>query len=366
MNFKRSNWVFFLSFIWMTSCNIPQNKSTNAVESPSNDSNLASVSFKMDSTQQMVSVFFDGQLFTSYLFSKNLTKPVLFPLKSKNGTIVTRGYPLTPRPNERTDHPHHLGHWLNYGDVNGIDFWNNSGKVDPKKKDRYGVIRHQSIEKMEGGLHAGTLTVKTHWQQYDGTTLIEETTSFIFEERGSTRFISRKTTLTAQNQKIDFKDNKEGMIAIRTARELEFPSKKPLQLTNQQGEPMSEKTMNNEGVNGQYLSSTDLTGRAVWGTRARWMQLSGDIQHKPVALAIIDHPNNVGYPTYWHARDYGLFSANPLGQKVFSKGKEELNFSLLPGESVAFHYQIVVHEGQPIAKEKLNEWADTFAHKHGS
>ncbi len=26
---------------------------------------------------------------------------------------------------------------------------------------------------------------------------------------------------------------------------------------------------------------------------------------------------NPGYPTYWHARGYGLFAANPLGQKIF-------------------------------------------------
>ena len=350
----------------MAGCNIPQNNNLNTLDNNTANNDSATVSFKMDSTNQTVSVFFDGQLFTKYLFSNTLTKPVLFPLQSKNGTIVTRGYPLEPRPNERVDHPHHLGHWLNYGDVNGLDFWNNSNKVNPKKKDRYGFIRHQSIQKMEGGLHAGTLTVKTNWHKPDETVLLEETTTFTFEQRDQTRLISRKTTLSALNQVVEFKDNKEGMIAIRTARQLEFPTSKPLTLTDKNGQPNEEKVLDNEGVNGNYLSSEGLTGKSVWGTRARWMQLSGNIQGTPIALAILDHPNNVGYPTYWHARDYGLFSANPLGQKIFSKGEHELNFSLQPKESVSFHYQIVVHEGAPLSTDALNDLADSFAHKHGS
>ncbi len=55
----------------------------------------------------------DGKPFTSYIWPTTLKKPTLFPLRSANGTIVTRGYPLEPRKNERVDHPHHVGLWLN-------------------------------------------------------------------------------------------------------------------------------------------------------------------------------------------------------------------------------------------------------------
>ena len=42
----------------------------------------------------------------------------------------SRGFPLEPRPGERVDHPHpQRGSWLNYGSVNGVDFWNNSTVV---------------------------------------------------------------------------------------------------------------------------------------------------------------------------------------------------------------------------------------------
>ena len=81
-----------------------------------------------------VDVFVDGQPFTSYIWPETLTKPVLYPLRTAQGTIVTRGFPLDPRPGERVDHPHHSGYWLNYGNVNGVDFWNNSVALPPEER----------------------------------------------------------------------------------------------------------------------------------------------------------------------------------------------------------------------------------------
>jgi len=61
-----------------------------------------------------------------------------------------------------------------------------------------------------------------------------------------------------------------------------------------------------------------------------------------VTLAILDHPNNVGFPTYWHARGYGLFAANPLGMQGFSNGLEELNFRLDQGQATTFRYRVLI------------------------
>src|SRR5689334_5568463 len=70
-----------------------------------------------------VDVLVDGQPFTSYIWPDSLKKPVLYPLRAASGTVLTRGYPLEPRAGERTDHPHHVGLWFNYENVNGVDFW---------------------------------------------------------------------------------------------------------------------------------------------------------------------------------------------------------------------------------------------------
>ena len=63
----------------------------------------------------------------------------------------------------------------------------------------------------------------------------------------------------------------------------------------------------------------------------------------------------------WHARGYGLFALNPLGRKVFSEGKEELNLTLQPNTSVRFQYRVMVSSGIKVSSEKMNGEADAFA-----
>jgi hypothetical protein len=103
--------------------------------------------------------------------------------------------------------------------------------------------------------------------------------------------------------------------------------------------------LNNDGVTGSYLSSEGKKGDEVWGTRGRWVTLSGTVDAEPVTILMLDHPKNPGFPTYWHARGYGLFAANPLGQKVFSNGKEELKYALPAGGSTTFRHRIVIASG---------------------
>lgn len=287
-----------------------------------------------------VDVFIDGRLFTSYLYSKTFKKPVLYPLMTAGGAYVTRGFPLKSRPGERTDHPHHVGLWFNYGDVNGLDFWNNSESIPNEEKSSYGTIRHRKINNISSGDSKGELKVTLEWVNAEGELLLEENTTFLFSGKEKKRKIDRITKLTAPDKDISMKDNKEGMLGLRVARELEHDG-------------------DNGDVTGLYRSSEGLKGVEVWGTRGKWMNLSGLINNDSLSVAIFDHPDNVGYPTYWHARGYGLFAANPLGQKALSEGKEELNFKLPVGESVIFKHRIVVYSGEKITAEQINkDWED--------
>ena len=316
--------------------------------------------------QKRVNVLIDGLPFTSYIYPDDIKKPVLYPLRTSSGTSVTRGFPLESRPGERVDHPHHVGYWFNYGDVNGLDFWNNSDAIDPAKKDGYGTIVHQEVVSTSSGDDKGELEVVMEWEGPDGETLISENTKFIFTAPDAhTRIIDRVTKLTAR-QDVSFTDNKEGMVGIRVARELEHPSDKPAVFTDAAGNPTEVEAMNNEGVSGMYRSSEGTEGEKVWGTRARWMDLTGTIDEEKIDLLMMDHPDNVGYPTYWHARGYGLFAANPLGQKALSEGKEELNFKLPKGDSVTFRYRVVIHSGEDFPEEKIERIYTEFSETPGS
>jgi hypothetical protein len=308
------------------------------------------ISFINDAVNKKVDVEIQGELFTSYVYDGETPKPILYPIVTKSGKTVTRGFPFSPRPNERIDHPHHAGLWLNYGDVNGLDFWNNSYAIPEGEKHKYGTIYHQEI--LEENADTGVLKVKALWRSPLDEDLLEEVTEFRFSEEGDTRIIDRSTTLKAL-EAVSFKDNKEGMIAMRMTRELELPSDKPAEYTDAEGNVTEVKVLNNEGVNGNYFASGGLTGGDVWGTRNKWMKLEGNMNDEMVSVTIIDHEKNVGYPTYWHARGYGLFAANPLGQAVFSDGKEVLNFKLDKGESTTFKYRVLIHNGSSLSKEEI-------------
>ncbi len=308
----------------------------------------ATVQFIEKEAEKKVDVLIKGELFTSYIYPSSIAKPVLYPLITKSGQKLTRGYPLDPQAGERNDHPHHIGYWLNYGDVNGFDFWNNS--FNPKKNRKYGLIQHQEIVKLEEA--KGLMEVSAKWISDEKEALLREQTQFYFSEKAATRQIDRITTLTALTD-VDFTDNKEGMLAVRVIRALELPSKKAAIYLDENGRANPKKIVNNDGVIGDYLSSEGKTGQKVWGTRAKWMHLHSQLNKEPISLTIIDHPDNVGYPTYWHARGYGLFAANPLGQKAMSKGKEILNFKLKKGQSVTFKYRLLVQGGNELSKADL-------------
>lgn len=313
------------------------------------------VFFKHNEKGQEVEILINGDHFSSYLYHDALKKPVLYPLKSKSNKVLTRGFPLDPQAGERVDHPHHLGHWFNYGDVNGLDFWNNSSARPADQKHKYGEIRHVEFTEMQTGKKKGVLGYRANWINPAGEILLEEETRFVFQEKKGTRIIQRETRLKAVRD-VSFTDNKEGMFAIRVTRELELPSNKPGWFADANGKALPEKSVSTKAGTADYLSSEGGTGKKVWGTRAKWMKLHGKLAGTAVEVIILDHPQNPGYPTYWHARDYGLFSANPLGQAVFSKGKETLNFSLLSGKSVTFKYQILIHEGENLSTKAIEKY----------
>lgn len=292
--------------------------------------------------KQKVDVHIDGSLFTSYTYPTSIKKPVLYPLITPMGTKITRKFPLEPSEGERVDHPHHVGLWLNYGDVNGLDFWNNSDAIDPSKRDGYGTIVHKNIVSYHGGEEQGQLEVTMDWTAPDGTILLTEQTKFVFAGSDDEYHIDRITKLSAGEQRVNFNDNKEGMIGIRVTRALEHPSDQPAVFTDANGVATTVKALNNEGVNGMYINAEGIQGETVWAKRSNWVNLNSNIGSEKISLAILDHKANVGYPTYWHARGYGLFAANPLGQAVFSEGKETLNFKLEKGESTTFKHRIII------------------------
>ena len=94
------------------------------------------------------------------------------------------------------------------------------------------------------------------------------------------------------------------------------------------------------------------------------MDLYGSIGNEKISLVICDHPKNLSYPTYWHARGYGVFAANPFGAKDFTEGKQELNYSVPAGKSFTLRYRIIISSGNQLSDAEINSYANDFASKY--
>ncbi|HXB91790.1 MAG TPA: PmoA family protein, partial [Puia sp.] len=265
---------------------------------------------------------------------------------------------------EPVDHPHHIGLWFDYENVNHLDFWNNSYASAPEKKSQYGWVRTTRIAKAMSG-DKGILEYNADWTDQQHHVLLKETTTFTFsadKARGE-RIIDRTTTLTAVSDTgVSFTDAKDGLLGLRVTKELQIPSNTPGQFVDDKGNVTKVAAGNTPDINGTYLTSEGKMGDSAWGTRGSWCLLYGRRQQDTLSVVMIDHPSNPGYPTYWHARGYGLFAANPLGQKVFSNGKETLGFHLAKGGSATFRYRIVIAAGaQHLSTGRIRQLADAFA-----
>jgi hypothetical protein len=318
--------------------------------------------FEDHSDGKRIDVLADDKLFTSFCWYDSVYKPVLYPVKTAAGTTVTRGFPLEPRPGESNDHRHQVGIWLNYGNVNGLDFWGNGS--EGKWGIKSGEIKHLGIENLKAGTGEGGFITNESWVDSTGTELLAEKTEYHFFAKGSARMIDRITTLTATRDTVRFKDTKEGMFGIRVARQLQLPSREDMVIKEKTGGTTTVQAMAENDINGNYRSSEGITGDSVWSTRAKWMDLYGMIGTEKVSLVVCDHPKNQSYPTYWHARGYGLFSANPLGAFDFTKGKETLNFLIPAGGSTTFRYRVIISSGEYLSDQQINELAKDFSEKY--
>ncbi|MDB5158707.1 MAG: Methane oxygenase PmoA [Mucilaginibacter sp.] len=319
------------------------------------------VTVSTSADNKKVDIAIGGKPFTSFLYPDNLEKPVLYPIRDAAGTIVTRSFPLDKRDGDPTDHPHHIGLWLNYENVNGLDFWNNSYAIPAAKKSGYGWIKTDKVLEAKSG-KTGLLTYHANWTNQANNVLLEETTQFKFSGTANQRVIDRTTTLKAMTD-VKFNDAKDGMLGLRLAHELQIPTKEDQKFTDDKGIVTVVKGSTDNLANGNYLTSAGKTGDDAWSTRGVWCKVYGKIGTDSVSIAIIDHPKNPNYPTFWHARGYGLFAANPLGEKIFTNGKSEKNLTLKKGESVTFKYRIVINNGSTPSAGQLNKEAAAFAKK---
>ena len=192
---------------------------------------------------------------------------------------------------------------------------------------------------------------------------MHQTTRYVFSKitlGGKPAYSIDMTVTLKAISPVVFHDDKDGMLGMRVAHFLEAASAKPETLRDANGNatPVAAQTA---GATGVYLTSEGKAGGDAWGTRGKWCELSGTTAdgNEPETIAVLDHSSNPNYPTYWHARDYGLFAVNPLGVHGFDPKAAPLNFTLDTGKSATFLYRIFL-VSENVTADALNHQSDTF------
>ncbi|OAI56695.1 hypothetical protein AYO49_03790 [Verrucomicrobiaceae bacterium SCGC AG-212-N21] len=284
---------------------------------------IAAQTVALKQTDTGLRIDIDGQLFTEYV-TKDVPRPFFYPVIGGTGENLVRNYPMKPDvAGEAKDHPHHKGLWFTHGSVNGIDFW---GEV----KD-YGKQQHLGFGDIKAEGSKGSFTTESKWVGPDGTAVLSDARAFtITALPNGEKLLDYDITLKATEGEVVFGDTKEGSMAIRLT------------------PPFSYKTDKDTGR--AYNTQND-KDKQVWGKRAPWVAYyAPDSQGRTMGVTIFEHPKNFRAPTWWHARDYGLFAANPWGIHDFEGKKDEKNLGehkLAKGESLRLRYRFYFANGKP-------------------
>ncbi len=318
---------------------------------------IASVTFQQ--RDDLVNVIADGRCVASYVFDPNLPKPSLVGVTTPGGRRITRRWPLTELAGGSMDHEHHVGIFFCVDGVNGTNFWNyykNSDGREPK-------IRHVRIDTIQRGHEYGVLETTSQWIDKHGDFLLEEDRTMLFTADPVDHLcsIDLVINLTAQREVI-FEDIEEGVLGIRLN---DYLRETERGIRPDKDAPIPEASVKGTG---RYFSSTgEQTAAGIWGKRHRWVALQGVLGDGVAGLAVFDHPDSINHPTYWHVRDYGLMSANPLGQGDFQRQQRDrknpvkpLRLKLEKGQTAHFRFMVVLFDG--VRREAdIEQWYRQYA-----
>ncbi len=306
----------------------------------------ADTTVKLTPQDDRVRVEIGGQLFTEYVF-KGASRPYCYPILAADGTSLVRDFPMKQTPGEDTDHPHHRALMFAHSNVNQVDFWNEgtAGTRFPK-----GNTVHDGFLETKSG-PVGILRTKNRWVAPDGKLIATDETTMRFRGTADARVLDYEVTIKAlPDVPLVMGDNKDGTMAIRVAQWLTMPHQ------------MQKKDIPGSG---HIVTAKGDRDAAAWGTRAEWCDFFAEHNGKTYGIALFDHPQNLRHPTWWMARDYGLFAANPFGQKDFEVAAKHPpgkgDYTIPAGGSLTLRYRFYFHQGDEKAAKVAEHYADYAA-----
>jgi hypothetical protein len=277
-----------------------------------------------------IDIIIGGKPSTAYYFDPAIAKSYLQPMRSAQGTIVTRGFPIGNTVPQSHLHdpslePHQRPLYFAHGDIDGLDFWGEQAfqkSYGGESTQAYGRMVFRKLEEMHGGSNSGVIEAEFDLITPNKRVIATEAQTFTFRGDDQTRTIDCEFVVHADHGPVVFGDTKEGTFGIRVAPELNSPP-------------------------GHMVDSNGAVGeKGIWGTRADWVDYFGNVQGEDVGIAVLDSPRSFRHPTYWHARGYGLLAGNPFGISYFTGDPlQDGSWTIQAGKSLLFRYRVLIHHG---------------------
>ena len=244
--------------------------------------------FEVTEKPDRIVIIHSGKPVADYVFrDARILRPYFSNVHGPDGIQVTRRHPPV-KGQDATDHATmHPGIWFGFGDISGVDFWRNKGRIEHVR-----FLQKPTVT--DRRLAFATLSKLV---TPDDSTLCEMTSQIMLVEQPGGWLLLWDAAFRSNDRDIKFGDQEEMGFGARVATSL---------------------TEKNGGV---ITSSSGLrTAARTWGQAADWCDYAGLVGKTPVGITLMAAPDNFRQ-SWWHNRDYGVFVANPFGRAAMRQGE---------------------------------------------
>ena len=290
-----------------------------------------------------IAVYLDGELFTRYVTTDKVTNKCYFwPIVGPGGAKMTRAFPMQNVAGEKQDHPHHRSVCFGLQNAGGFNTWHErltftrNGVVDESRLPGLGVQKHTEIIMSEVQGERATLVVGCDNVTPAGEVYMNQvrTIDFHVADNGS-RLMDIEIVLTGAKDGVTLVGKKDSGLSVRVAHSMCVDA----------------------GLGGRIVNSHGDRDGAAWGKRAPWVDFNGPVEGETMGIAMLNHPDSFRYPTPWHVRTYGLFTANPFALREVAGEDESGDYELRAGESITLKHRLIFHKGDDVAANISDAWS---------
>ena len=252
-----------------------------------------------------------------YVFvNEKIPRPFFTRLCASDRTQVTRNHPPVAGVDALDHGTMHPGLCLAFGDLNGVDFWRNRGRIKHFRFTKEPVVT-------EGRLK---FAVEEQYLAPNGTEVCRGNNVFCFvdgktlQPPQSGTLLMWNTTLKSDDRPLEFGPQHEMGLAFRV--------ETSIVVKNGNGRITGSHGGQNESGN--------------WARTAEWWDYSAAIdgQRKGI-LAVVAHDNA---RKFWsHSRDYGFLAINPTGPPPNRKDVPSIGFTVPKGKPFEMTFGVLMY-----------------------